>query len=148
MLWTQQWTLCSKQKWTHQTKSFEHNMLHFMIESAWKYWGFESNLLTSIIRHFVRPGESTSFTSIGSQVRVLLRPPTQESPCKIRDFLLFCPLPRGVQNEHSYRVHSIDVNGLSFTHCSPRVDVNGLAVRVASLLVFDVNSLSQLCGLS
>ena len=78
---------------------------------------------------------------MGSQVRVLLRPPTQESPCKIRDFLLFCPLPQEVQNEHADRVHSVDVIGLCSCTCSHRVDVNGLAVRVASLLVFDVNRL-------
>ena len=77
--------------------------------------------------------------------KVAIGPPNKESPCKIKDFLLFCLLPQGVQNEHSYRVHSVDVNGLSFSPCSHRVDVNGLVDRVASLPVFDVNGSLARC---
>ena len=53
----------------------------------------------------------------------------------------FLSAPPGVQNEHADRVHFFDMNGLCSCTCSHRVDVDGLAVRVASLLVFDVNRL-------
>ena len=53
----------------------------------------------------------------------------------------FLSAPPGVQNEHADRVHFFDMIGLCSCTCSHRVDVNGLAVRVASLLVFDVNRL-------
>ena len=55
-------------------------------------------------------------------------------------FFFFVRSP-GVQNEHADRVHFFDMIGLCSCTCSHRVNVNGLAVRVASLLVFDVNRL-------
>ena len=54
---------------------------------------------------------------------------------------IFYQFPQGVQNEHSYRVHFFEMKGLGSCTCSHRVDVDGLTVRAASLLVFDVNSL-------
>jgi len=81
-------------------------------------------------------GESTSFTSMGSQVRVLLRPPTRKSLEKSRLFL-FSLLPRRGCIFPCRQGAILDVNELNkqSVHASrcervPGVDVNSLPVSM------------------
>ena len=93
-------------------------------------WSLFGN--TSPSRTTVAAAESTSFTSMGSLVRVQLSPP-QRSPCKSRAVIFLSP-GTTAEGFAFFRVHFGDVNGSSRHFVHTVVWLSCLKIGVARLV--------------